>query len=253
MAAPAGEHGGKVIDPLHQFEIQKIFDLNAFGVDISFTNSALFMVSAVVLISAFLIASTRSAALIPGRLQSISELSFEFIRDMVRDNAGPDALKFVPYIFTLFVFVFAANLLGLLPYSFTVTSHIVVTAALGAFSFLVVMAVDFSRNGVGFFKKFVPSGVPVLLLPLLTPIEILSYLIRPFSLSVRLFANMVAGHMMLKVFAGFVILLGFVGGWLPLLMIVAINALELLIAFLQAYVFAMLVSIYLSEALHSHH
>jgi F-type H+-transporting ATPase subunit a len=251
VAAETG-HGTSPIDPLHQFQIHELIPIKPFGLNLSFTNSALFMIVAVGVISLFMLASVSQRALIPGRAQSVSEVVYEFVNGMVRENAGHEALRYFPFIFTLFVFILIANLLGLLPYSFTVTSHIVVTAALGLFSFLLVTAIGFVKYGVGYLRLFVPEGVPGWLLPLLVPIEIVSYLIRPFSLSVRLFANMVAGHMMLKVFAGFVILLGFIGGWLPLIMIVALFALELLVAVLQAYVFAMLVSIYLNDALHMH-
>lgn len=244
---------GSPIEPLGQFEIRPIVPLELFGLDVSFTNASLYMVIAVALICLFLVYSMQGRALIPGRLQSVSEISYEFIAGIVRDNAGTDGLRYFPLIFSLFMFILLTNMLGLTPYSFTVTSHIIVTLALGLGSVIIVTAIGFMRHGTHFLRLFVPDGVPGWLLPILVPIEVLSYLIRPFSLAVRLFANMVAGHMMLKVFAGFVIMLGVAAGWLPFIMMVLVNALEVLIAFLQAYVFAMLVSIYLNDALHMHH
>ena len=192
-------------------------------------------------------------ALVPGRLQSVAELAYEFVANMVRENVGSAGQRYFPFIFTLFMFVLASNMLGMVPYSFTVTSHIVVTFALATVVFLGVTVIGFAKHGAGFLKFFVPSGVPVALLPLLVVIEVISYLTRPVSLSVRLFANMMAGHTMLKVFAGFVIGLGVIGGWAPLAFMVAFTGLELLVAFLQAYVFAILTCIYLNDALHMHH
>ncbi len=247
-------HGGTGIDPMHQFEIKRLIDLRDTGLDfLSFTNSALFMIIAIALVSFFFIHAMRAYALVPDRLQSTAELAYEFVAKMVRDNSGQEGMKFFPFIFTLFIFILALNMLGMVPYSFTVTSHIVVTFALALMVFLVVTIVGFIKNGVGFLKLFVPSGAPVALLPLLIVIEAISYLIRPISLSVRLFANMMAGHMMLKVFAGFVVALGFVGGWAPLAFMVAFTGLEILVAFLQAFVFAVLTCIYLNDALHMHH
>ncbi len=249
-----GEHGtaNGMPDPMHQFEIKRRIELDVFGLDASFTNSSLFMVIAAVLISAFLIYSMRGRALVPGRMQSLAELSYEFIASMVRDNVGPAGQRYFPFIFTLFMFVLFCNMLGMIPYSFTVTSHIVVTFALAAFVFVAVTLIAIVRHGAHFVTFFVPKGVPVLLLPLLVAIELLSYLTRPISLSVRLFANMLAGHTMLKVFASFVVGLGFLGGWAPLAFMVAFTGLEILVAFLQAYVFAILTCIYLHDALHLH-
>ena len=241
-----------VIDPLHQFEIARLVPLNFLGLDLSFTNSALFMLIGTVLVALFLVMSMRGRALVPNRLQSVSEMSYEFVAGMVRDNAGHEGLKYFPFIFTLFMFILFVNLLGLFPYSFTATSHIVITLALGLLAVGTVTVIGFIKHGAGFLKLFAPSGLPGWLMPLLVPIEVVSYLIRPFSLAVRLFANMVAGHMVIKVFASFVVLMG-VFGILPFSLMVAINALELLIAFLQAYVFALLTSIYLNDALHPHH
>ena len=251
MAADTG-HGGSPIDPLYQFEIKPIVPIEIFGIDVSFTNSALYMVLAAGIISVFMMTATNGRALIPGRMQSVAELSYEFIAGIVRDNAGTEGLRYFPLIFTFFMFILACNLLGLTPYAFTVTSHIIVTGALGLFAVGVVTVIGFIRHGVGFFKLFIPSGLPAWIMPLIVPIEFISYLIRPLSLSVRLFANMVAGHMVLKVFAGFIVMMGVTFGWLPFLVMIAVNALEVLIGFLQAYVFAMLVSIYLNDALHLH-
>lgn len=248
-----GDSLSSLFDPMHQFEIKRFVELDLFGLDASFTNSSLMMVIGVSLISVFLIGSMRARALVPDRLQSMAELSYEFVAKMVRENAGSEGMKFFPFIFTLFFYILAMNMLGMFPYAFTVTSHIIVTVALALVVFIGVTAVGIIRNGTKFIGLFVPSGVPVWLLPLLVPIEILSYLVRPFSLSVRLFANMMAGHTMLKVFAGFVLALGVAGGWAPLLFMVAFTGLEILVAFLQAFVFAVLSCIYLNDALHPHH
>ena len=194
-----------------------------------------------------------SRALVPARLQSVAELGYEFIANMVRDNVGTDGKKYFPFVLTLFIFILFCNMLGMVPYSFTPTSHIIVTFAMAAFVFLGVTLIGFCKHGAKFLSLFVPEGVPIVLLPLLVPIEIISYLIRPLQLSIRLFANMMAGHTMLKVFGGFVVMLGILGGWAPLAFIVAFTGLELLIAFLQAYVFAILTCIYLNDAVHMHH
>jgi F-type H+-transporting ATPase subunit a len=248
-----GAEGGVGIDPMHQFEVQRLIKLELFGIDASFTNSALWMVIAVAVITALTIWGMSGRALVPGRLQSVAELAYEFVANMVRDNVGSAGQKFFPFIFTLFMFVLACNMLGMVPYSFTVTSHIIVTFALAIFVFLGVTVIGFAKHGAGFLKFFVPSGVPAALLPLLVVIEVISYLTRPVSLSVRLFANMMAGHTMLKVFGGFVVGLGIIGGWAPLAFMVAFTGLEVLVAFLQAYVFAILTCIYLNDALHMHH
>ncbi len=250
MAAAAD---GQMPNPMAQFEIKRLLELDLFGVDASFTNSGLMMVLIVILVSTFTIWGMSARALVPGRLQSMVELSYEFVASMVRDNVGTEGMKYFPFVFTLFMFILFANMLGMLPYSFTITSHIVVTFALAAVVFIGVTIIGFARHGAGFLKFFVPSGVPVALLPLLVVIEVISYLTRPVSLSVRLFANMMAGHTMLKVFSAFVIALGFIGGWAPLAFMVAFTGLEILVAFLQAYVFAILTCIYLNDALHMHH
>jgi F-type H+-transporting ATPase subunit a len=249
-----GGHGGSV-DPMEQFHIIRYVPLRLFGVDISFTNASLWMVMAIVLATGFLLYSMRHASLIPNRIQSIGELSYEFVANMVRESAGHEGMKYFPVIFTIFIFVLLLNLLGMIPLpglgAFTVTSHIIVTFALAAFVFVGVTLIGIWKHGFGFFKLFVPSGVPIVLLPLITVIEIISYFTRPISLSVRLFANMMAGHTMLAVFGSFVVALGFIGGWVPLLFMVFIMGLEILVAFLQAYVFAVLSSIYLNDALHA--
>ena len=247
-----GTGGTGMPDPMHQFEIKRLVPFELFGYDASFTNSALFMVIAALLITAFTLFAMRKGALVPGRLQSMAELSYEFVANMVRDNVGTAGMKYFPFIFTLFMFVLALNMLGMVPYSFTVTSHIIITFALAAFIFIGVTLVGFWKHGIGFLKFFVPSGVPFILLPLLVIIEVISYLTRPVSLSVRLFANMMAGHTMLKVFGAFVVALGLLGGWAALAFMVAFTGLEFLVAFLQAYVFAILTCIYLNDALHMH-
>lgn len=239
------------IDPMHQFEVKPFTDWNVGGIDFSFTNASLWMV--IVVCVASLVLLLGSNKLVPGRLQSIGELAYEFVSNMMRDILGDSGRAFFPLIFTLFMFVLTANMLGMVPYSFTVTSHIIVTFALAAFVFIGATLVGFAKHGAGYLKLFVPSGVPSILLPLLVVIEVISYFTRPISLSVRLFANMMAGHTMLKVFAGFVVSMGILGGWLPLAMMVALTGLEILVAFLQAYVFAVLTCIYLNDAINMHH
>jgi F-type H+-transporting ATPase subunit a len=240
-------------NPMHQFEIKRLINLEFIGLDVSFTNSSLFMVLAIACISFLTIWGMRGRALVPTRMQSVAEISYEFVANMVRDNVGSAGQKYFPFIFSLFMFVLFCNMLGMTPYSFTVTSHIIVTFALAAIVFIGVTIIGFAKHGLGFLKLFVPSGVPVALLPLLVVIEVISYLTRPISLSVRLFANMMAGHTMLKVFGAFVVGLGLIGGWAPLAFMVAFTGLEILVAFLQAYVFAILTCIYLNDALHMHH
>jgi F-type H+-transporting ATPase subunit a len=246
------------VDPIHQFQIHPLFTIGKIGsVEIVFTNSALFMLIGVAIIALLLLGTSRQ--LVPGRLQSLAEISYEFVADTIRSSSGPDGLVFFPLVFSLFMFILVANLVGLLPYSFTVTSHIIVTAAMALLVFLTVLIVGLWKHGLHFFKLFVPSGVPIYILPLVVFIEVFSFLLRPVSHSVRLFANMLAGHIALKVFGGFVIMLagagvlGWLGAALPVIMIVALTALELLVAFLQAYVFAILTCIYLNDALHPGH
>lgn len=246
-AAEAGAaHGEKIIDPIHQFVINKIFDFGAF----SFTNSALWAVLAVVAAAAlFLLAPTK---LVPTRLQSVAESLYEVIDNMTHELLHENARTFFPFVLTLFLFILFANVLGLIPYSFTVTSHIIITLALALVVFIGATIIGFWKHGFKYLKLFVPSGVPVLLLPLVVLIEIVSYFIRPLSLSIRLFANMMAGHMMLKVMAGFVVMLGYFG-FVPLIAMVGLTGLELLVAALQAYVFALLTCMYLNDAMHVDH
>jgi F-type H+-transporting ATPase subunit a len=238
---------------MEQFEIKRIIPLELFGWDVSFTNSSLFMVIAMAIIPLFYLVAMNRRALVPGRLQSTAELSYEYVANMVRDIVGEGGMKYFPWIFTIFMFILVLNLLGLVPYSFTVTSHIIVTFAFAAMVWLVVTAIGFINHGPGFLKLFVPSGVPWWLLPIIVAIELISYLIRPISHSVRLFANMMAGHAMLKVFAGFVIGLGLLGGWAPLVFLVGFTGLELVVAFLQAFIFTVLTCIYLNDAVNMHH
>ena len=237
--------------PLAQFKIKSLIPIRLGEADISFTNSSLMMVLTLLLVSAFLILGTRRRALVPGRWQSMAELSYEFVANLIRDTVGREGQRYFPVVFTLFMFILFGNLLGMLPYSFTFTSHIIVTFALAAVVFLGVTVLGFVKHGIRFFTFFVPPGVSVALWPLLIPIEIISYLSRPISLSVRLFANMLAGHTLLKVFAGFVGALG-VAGVLPLAFVAMLSGLELVIAFLQAYVFAILTCLYINDALHLH-
>ena len=241
-------------NPMTQFKVYKIGPEIKFGnIDLSFTNSSLFMIISAAIICLFLYFSTKERKIIPGKLQLISEMLFNFIAKMISDTAGSKAKPYFPFIFSLFAFVLICNMVGMLPYSFTVTSHIIVTLIMALFIFFAVTVIGFLKHGFKYLSIFVPSGVPVVLLPLITVIEIISYLSRPVSLSVRLFANMMAGHTMLKVFGGFVISLGLLGGWLPLSFSVALTGLEILVAFLQAYVFAILTCIYLNDALNLHH
>ena len=239
---------------MHQFIVYRIGpEISLGNIDISFTNASLFMViSALAIISVFF-AGTRRKAVIPTKIQLLTELSYTLVSKTISDTAGSKAKPYFPFIFSLFMFVLFCNMLGMLPYSFTVTSHIIVTFALAAIIFIGVTIIGFVNHGVGYLKLFIPSGVPVVLLPIIVIIEMISYLARPVSLSVRLFANMMAGHTMLKVFGGFVISLGIIGGWLPLSFTVALTGLEILIAFLQAYVFAILTCIYLNDALNLNH
>lgn len=239
--------------PLEQFEIRELLPIHVGELNLSYTNSAMWMTIAVGLTALLFAAGMRGRAMVPGRLQSLVELSYEFVANMVRDNAGAAGRPYFPFVFTLFVFILFGNLLGMIPYSFTFTSHIVVTFAMAAVVFVGVTVIGFARHGARFLKFFVPDGVPLPLLFILVPIEVLSYFVRPVSLSLRLFANMMAGHTMLKVFGGFVVALGIIGGWAPLALIVALTGLEIGIACLQAYVFAVLSCLYLNDALHMHH
>lgn len=248
------------IEPIHQFQITDYFTFGTIGgTDISFTNSALFMVLTVVTISSFLIFSTRGRGLVPGRLQLVSEMLYEFIANMVRNSAGSEGMKFFPLVFSLFTFILVANLFGMFPYFFTVTSHIVITAALALIVFLTVVIYGFWRNGFKFLRLFVPSGIPWYVMWLVVPIEFISFLSRPLSHSLRLFGNILAGHIVLKVFGGMIValgslgFLGSIGAIAPLAMAVALTGLEFLVAGLQAFVFAVLTCVYLNDAIHPGH
>ena len=245
------ESSGAGHSPLAQFEIKPLYKLELGGYDVSFTNSALFMTLAFLLITFFLLLSTKKRATVPGRWQVMAELSYEFIASLIRDTIGAEGRKYFPFVFTAFMFILVGNLLGMMPYSFTFTSHIIVTFALAFFIFIGVTIIAIVKHGLHFFSFFLPPGTPWLMAPLLIPIEVISYLSRPISLSVRLFANMLAGHTLLKVIAGFVGLLGF-AGVMPLALVTALTGLEILIAFLQAYVFAILTCLYINDALHLH-
>jgi F-type H+-transporting ATPase subunit a len=239
------------LHPLEQFKVEPLIPLHIGGLDVSFTNASLLMTIAVVLITALLVLGTKRGALVPGRWQSVAEMSYEFVADMVDTNAGHGAEPYFAFVFSLFMFVLFANFLGLIPYSYTVTSQIIVTFALAAVVFIGVTIIGFIKHGLHFLRFFVPEGVPFVLLLLLVPIELLSYFIRPFTLSIRLFANMLAGHTMLAIFGGFAASIG-LAAIFPVALNVAIYALEVLVAALQAYVFAILTCLYLRDALHMH-
>jgi F-type H+-transporting ATPase subunit a len=253
------EHSTNPIEPIHQFQITNLIPLgNWGGQDIAFTNSALFMVLTVAATGMFLLLSTSRRALVPGRWQLMAEMSYEFIANMVRTTAGTEAMKFFPFVFSLFMFVLIANFFGMFPYFFTVTSHIVITAALAVLVFLVVVIYGFYRNGIGFLKLFVPAGIPFYILWLVVMIEVISFLSRPLSLSLRLFGNILAGHIVLKVFGGMVVALLGAGAWgflaiAPFGMAVALTGLEILVAALQAFVFTVLTCVYLHDAIHPGH
>lgn len=247
---------GDKVDPVHQFVVNEIIPIHIGGINFSFTNASLFMVATMIVATAFLYFTTSKQSLVPGRAQSVSEMSYQFIASMLREGAGSHGMHFFPMVFSLFMFILTANMLGMVPYFFTITSQIIVTFALALFVIGTVLFYGFYKHGLGFLNVFVPSGVPGILLPLVVAIEVISFLSRPISLSVRLFANMLAGHITLKVFAGFVASLGTMGALgiggaiLPLIMTVALTGLEFLVAFLQAYVFAVLTCMYLNDAVH---
>jgi len=238
--------------PLEQFTIKPIVPIKLGSLDVSFSNSAAFMAMAVLLSVLVMAWGVRRQSMVPGRLQSLAEILYEFVAGMLKENVGDEGRKYLPFVFSLFMFVLLGNLMGMIPYGFTYTSHIVVTFGLAFLVFVAVTLIGLMRHGLHFFSLFVPHGAPWWLLPIIVPIEVISYMTRPISLSVRLFANMLAGHTMMKVFAGFVIALGFLGGWLPLAMIVALTGFELGVAMLQAYVFSLLTCIYLKDAIHLH-
>ena len=238
--------------PLAQFEIKTLIPLQLGDFDVSYTNSALFMSLTLILVTLFLILGVRRRSLVPGRWQSMAEMSYEFVSNLLRDTVGNEGRKYFPFVFSLFMFILFGNMLGMIPYSFTFTSHVIVTFAMALTVFIGVTILGFVKHGIHFFSFFVPPCVSIILWPLMIPIEVISYLSRPISLAVRLFANLTAGHTMLKVFAGFVVSLGIVGGFLPLAFVVALTGLELLIAFLQAYVFTILTCFYINDAIHLH-
>jgi len=238
---------------MEQFEIRKIVDLDLFGHDISFTNSSLMMVVALALISGFMIFAMSGRSLVPSRIQSMAEIVYEYIAGMVKENLGEEGMKFFPWVFSIFIFILVLNLVGLIPGNFTVTSHIIVTFALAAMVWIVATLIGFWKHGLGYLRLFVPSGVPIWLMPVIVPIELISYFIRPISHSVRLFANMMAGHTMLEVFAGFAVMLPWWGKIAPTGFMVAFTGLELLVAFLQALIFTVLTCIYLNDAVNMHH
>ena len=243
------------MDPLHQFQITPIVPITVAGADLSFTNSALWMAIAVGLAYLLIMAGTRQHAMVPGRLQSVVELMYEFVAGILRDATGKEGMRFFPIVFTIFVFILMGNMLGMVPGSFTFTSHIIVTFAMAIAVWVGVTVIGFWYHGARFLTFFVPHGAPKALLPLLVPIEIMSYCVRPISLSVRLFCNMMAGHTMMKVFAGFIISLAgyyLVPGIAPLAITVVLTGFEFAVAFLQAYIFTVLTCIYLNDAIHMH-
>jgi F-type H+-transporting ATPase subunit a len=249
-----------VNDPIHQFRIHPFLGpWNVFGHEIAFTNSNFFMGVIVVVVVGFLFLASRPKSLVPGRMQSVGEMWYSLIHNMVENVLGHEGAPFFPLVFSLFSFVLVANMLGMFPYFFTVTSQVIVTASLAVFVVALVVVVGLYKHGLGWFKLFVPSGVPLAILPIISLIEVISFLSRPISLGLRLFGNMLAGHIVLKVFAGFVVSLialgigGIIGALAPLAMAVALTALEFLVAFLQAFVFAILTCVYLNDALHTHH
>ncbi|MBL4616911.1 MAG: F0F1 ATP synthase subunit A [Robiginitomaculum sp.] len=247
------------MDPMDQFKVKTVASIQAGPIDISITNVVVSMWIAVGITIVLLLLATSKKAIIPGRGQSVAEITYEFIADMIRSTAGSDGLRFFPFVFTLFIFVLATNMLGMVPGFFTVTSQVAVTAVLALSVFFLVIFYGFYKNGLRFFKLFVPSGVPVVILPFIVIIELMSFFSRPLSHSLRLFANMLGGHTVLKVFAGFIVTIGGMGGLAslgaigPFVFTIAILALEFLVAFLQAYVFAILTCIYLNDALHPGH
>jgi F-type H+-transporting ATPase subunit a len=250
---------GNPIEPIHQFQITEYFPLaDIGGAHFAFTNSALFMIVTVGLLFAFLVLSTNRRAIIPGRWQLMAEMSYEFTANMVRQSAGHDGMKFFPFVFTIFMFILFANLIGMFPYFFTVTSHLIITAAMALLVFFVVVIYGVRKNGAKFLKLFVPSGIPWYVIWLVVPIEFVSFLSRPVSHSLRLWGNMLAGHIVLKVFGGMVAALLSAGAWgivaiAPFGMAVAMTGLEVLVAVLQAFVFAVLTCVYIHDAIHPGH
>lgn len=239
--------------PIEQFEIKPVISLPKIdGVDLSFTNSSLFMATGVFVCAFFFLIAMRKRSLIPTKLQSVAEIVYELITGMVNEMVGPAGKRYVPYIFTLFMFVVLGNLLGLLPYSFTYTSHFAAVGSLSVFSILITVFVGLKKRGLNWFTNFFPKGTPIAIAPILVPIEIISFCSKPFSLTVRLTVNMMVGHIMLKVIAGFIYDLSFWGGWLPLVFISLLTVFEMGIAVLQAYIYTILTCVYLNDALHAH-
>ncbi len=242
-------------DPLEQFQIEPIIPISVAHHDLSFTNSSLWMAIAVGCAYLLIMAGTRQHAMVPGRLQSIVEMMYEFVAGILRDATGKEGMRFFPIVFTIFIFILMGNMLGMIPGAFTFTSHIIVTFAMAIAVWVGVTIIGFWYHGAHFLHFFVPSGAPKAMLPLLVPIEILSYCVRPISLSVRLFCNMMAGHTMLKVFAGFIVSLGayyLIPGVAPAAITVVLIGFEFAVAFLQAYIFTVLTCIYLNDAIHMH-
>jgi F-type H+-transporting ATPase subunit a len=247
------------VDPLHQFKIYSLIPIDISGGNVSFTNSAFYMLLSVVIAMALIVGGMRRRLLVPSRLQSVAEMAYEFVAGMVNSNAGPEGRPFIPFVFALFLFLLLGNLIGMIPYTFTFTSHLIVTATLAMVVFVMVTLLGFIKHGFHFFSKFVPKGVPAVLMPLMIPLEIISYFIRPVSLSVRLFANIMAGHTMLKVFAGFIVMLasafgavGYFVGLAPLALVVVLVGFEFFVAAIQAYVFVLLTVIYIQDSLELH-
>jgi F-type H+-transporting ATPase subunit a len=251
-ATTGAEHAEAAHGPMEQFTIKPLIPIHVGRLDLSYTNSALFMTFAIALSALLFWGATRARTMVPGRLQSTAEILYEFVADMVVSNTGKQGMKYFPFIFTLFLFILFGNLLGLLPYAFTFTSHIVVTAALAVFIFIAVTVIGFARHGLHFLSLFLPPGTPLWMAFILVPLEVFSYFIRPVSLSLRLFANMLAGHVLLKVLAGFIISLGLVFGIIPFAAVFAVTLLEIMVALIQAYVFALLTCIYLNDAINLH-
>jgi F-type H+-transporting ATPase subunit a len=248
VAGEVAHHG-----PMEQFEIHRIISLNVFGHDVSFTNSSLMMIIALFLVTAFMVFAMRSRSLIPSRVQSLAEITYEYVAGIVKESLGEEGMKYFPWIFSIFIFILFLNFMSLLPGSFAVTSHIIVTFALAAMVWITATVIGFWKHGAGYLRLFVPHGVPLWLLVVIVPIELISYFIRPISHSVRLFANMMAGHTMLEVFAGFAVMLPWWGKIAPAGFMVAFTGLELLVAFLQALIFTVLTCIYLNDAINMHH
>lgn len=249
---------GQAMNPIEQFELQRIAPYSIGGVDVSFTNASLYMLFAATAAILLTIGATSKRALVPGRGQAAAEVLYEFVASTVRQTAGKEGMRFFPFVFTLFIFILMSNLIGLVPYTFSLSSQIVITFAFATVVITLVVLYGLYRNGLGFLKLFVPHGVPVPVLLMLVPMEIISFLSRPISLSVRLFANILAGHVTLAVFGGFVVMLLGAGAWsvlapIPILAVVAMYALELLVNCLQAFVFAVLTCVYINDAIHPGH